>query len=243
MTPARMNRLAGQVASWLCWGLGVALVVWGLLGLDQVFYREVSLRLQTANPLDRDFYHVTKPVWLALRLIGGSLVGTLIMYFVVMATHARSWRTANVALVSVLCAVVVANVAQAAIGRQRPNQAGGQLAFTTPMVSLFERQGVCFPSGEAAMAFALACVLSRLYPGGRAAFYVLAVCTASARLVNGAHFLSDVVAGAMAGVLVGRGMFALLSARFGLAANSPSRGEKEQIDERTHADGRRVPGR
>lgn len=243
--------------SCVCWLLGLALVLAGFFGLDQVFYNKVSMRLQTPNPLDRDFYHLTKPLWITLRLVWGSLAGAMVMYFIVVATHARSWRSANIALVSVMCAALVADFAQAAIGRLRPDQADGQLAFTTPLVSLIERQGVCFPSGEAATAFALACVLSRLYPGGRAVFYACAVCTAGARLMNGAHFLSDVAAGAMAGVIIGRWVFAYLAARYALplgqshrrtgggvsrAADTCSPCQEVRNDGQTYAGSRRVPG-
>jgi membrane-associated phospholipid phosphatase len=48
----------------------------------------------------------------------------------------------------------------------------------------------------------MACVLTSLFPRWRTVFYGAGTLAAAARLVNGAHFVSDVVAGAMLGALV-----------------------------------------
>jgi len=108
-------------------------------------------------------------------------------------------------------AALLANVAQGAIGRLRPNQAASALTFAPPFSELLTKERVCFPSGEAATAFALACVAARFLPRWRAAFYAIAGLTAAARLVNGAHYVSDVVAGAVFGVVVAGLLFRWLS--------------------------------
>jgi membrane-associated phospholipid phosphatase len=78
---------------------------------------------------------------------------------------------------------------KAAVGRERPN---GEDAKS-------------FPSGHASNAFALATVVERHYgwKGGTAA-YAVASAVALSRLQRNKHYLSDVLAGATLGYVVGR---------------------------------------
>ena len=58
-----------------------------------------------------------------------------------------------------------------------------------------------FPSGHTATAFAGATVLSAFAPRYRVAFYALACLIGFSRLYNGVHYPTDVLAGAVLGVL------------------------------------------
>jgi len=60
-----------------------------------------------------------------------------------------------------------------------------------------------FPSGHTISAFAMAAVLSSIYPAGRWLWYSLAVLAGFTRLYIGAHFASDVFVGAVLGILIG----------------------------------------
>jgi membrane-associated phospholipid phosphatase len=60
---------------------------------------------------------------------------------------------------------------------------------------------ISFPSGHSVTAFALAFVLSRVYPRYASLFYGLAVLVAISRVYLAKHFPSDVVAGAAVGIL------------------------------------------
>lgn len=53
-----------------------------------------------------------------------------------------------------------------------------------------------FPSGHSQTAFAVAAVLALAFPRWRWPLFILAGLVALSRMVNGAHFLSDVIAGA-----------------------------------------------
>jgi len=190
-------------ASWVWPGVALAVVAAGFLGLDRWFYEHVSRVLNTEDqPFDRDFYTLTKPLWLVCRFVFAHVLGGLAIYVAVLLLEPRRWRQTTAGLVAVLAAASLANLAQVAIGRLRPNQADTHLAFTQPLAALSGRQHVSFPSGEAATAVALACVLTRLFPRWKAAWYVLGTLGAVARLVNGAHYVSDVAAGALLGSLL-----------------------------------------
>jgi undecaprenyl-diphosphatase len=60
-----------------------------------------------------------------------------------------------------------------------------------------------FPSGHTTCAFALAVVLSHTYPRWRIMFFILACLVAMARVVRGSHWVTDVVAGALLGIMCG----------------------------------------
>jgi len=78
-----------------------------------------------------------------------------------------------------------------------------------------------FPSGEVVTAFAVATVFARIFPRLRILFYLVAAMTGVARVVAGGHYISDVVAGAMIGVLVARYSSSLVESFFERRRNAP----------------------
>ena len=187
--------------------LGLATVI-GLAGLDRAFYEQVSLRLNTTTPVDRDFYAMTRSHWYFIRTAFAHVAGVVIAAMLVATMHRDRWRGALRLLLAVGAAVAAAVVLEVLIGRARPNQADCHLMFA-PLVSLMRLRihNACFPSGEATMACALGAVLARLFPRGGGLFYSMAALASVARLVNGAHYLSDVAAGALLGLTVGHAAY------------------------------------
>lgn len=210
--------VAGQVPvqpqhakRWLGVLTGVGLVALGFGGLDGWFYRHVSCVLETKDNLtDVDFYTATRAFWVGLRMLFGYVYGAVALFVLALLWQPRRWPRFGAALVAVLLAASLANVAQGAIGRLRPNQGRDPLAFAPPLAHLVEKGRVAFPSGEAATAFALAGVVARLFPRWRSAAWAVAVVVAAARLVNGAHYISDVAGGALLGALVAQSLFSYL---------------------------------
>jgi membrane-associated phospholipid phosphatase len=196
--------------------LGGVLIVAGFLGLDRWFYTHVSLRLETPTLGDRDFYALTRPLWWLVRGAFAHVVGLAVIGVGLLVWQPERWKATVRAAALVAAAAVLANVLQAAIGRVRPNRAETHLAFVAPFSQLWTKQEVCFPSGEAATAFALAAALTHRHPRGRWWWYVAATLAAAARLVNGAHYLSDVAAGATLGwgvvTILTRGRQSLIAA-------------------------------
>jgi membrane-associated phospholipid phosphatase len=96
--------------------------------------------------------------------------------------------------------VLITEVIKWCVGRGRPFVGGEDNVFHfshfagTPAYS-------SFPSGHATTAFALAFAVSAVWPGSRIAMAVYAVIIAATRLVLLAHHPSDVVAGALIGII------------------------------------------
>ncbi len=91
---------------------------------------------------------------------------------------------------------ILAQVVKHLVGRARPKlfETFGAFHFDGPTMSPFSLAS--FPSGHATTAFAAAFALGLMVPRARAPLFAAAVAIAASRVLIGAHFASDVVAGA-----------------------------------------------
>ena len=144
-------------------GTGAAMILIGALVIARPNWRRFSDRL------------------LALRLIGGTYLGGLIV-----------------------------DIFKLLIPRVRPHSAmleSSSQAMDTFGRQLLEAGShsrsalMSFPSGHAAVAFGLAASLSWYFPAGRPAFIALAILASLQRLFSGAHYLSDICIGAGLGLV------------------------------------------
>jgi membrane-associated phospholipid phosphatase len=101
---------------------------------------------------------------------------------------------------AVLVAVLAGEVIKWLVGRGRPFVGGKANAFNFAPFTGTEAYA-SFPSGHAITAFALAFAVSVLWPRARVAMFVYACLIALTRLVLLAHHPSDVVAGALIGMV------------------------------------------
>jgi undecaprenyl-diphosphatase len=133
--------------------------------------------------------------WLNWLFIGLSRIGTLGLVWVAIAlVLAVLWRRPALFLTVVVADVaadLLAELGKAIVHRHRPFE--HQLGPATSTWS--------FPSGHSATSFACATVLSAFAPRWRVPFFLLATLIALSRLYNGVHYPTDVVAGALLGVL------------------------------------------
>jgi undecaprenyl-diphosphatase len=105
----------------------------------------------------------------------------------------KQWAVVQLAGISLLAALVL--VIKFSIKRKRPEGEWGNIYRNTDPHS--------FPSGHAARAFLIATIASALGPSGLAvALWIWAPLVAFARVAMGVHYLSDIVAGALFGILV-----------------------------------------
>jgi membrane-associated phospholipid phosphatase len=96
-------------------------------------------------------------------------------------------------------------IAKWGLGRTRPyTDIHGKIEelapFTFHPLPGLAAKNLSFPSGHAALAFATAAALSILLPRWRYAFYAVAACVAAERVLENAHWLSDVTAAAALGI-------------------------------------------
>jgi membrane-associated phospholipid phosphatase len=101
---------------------------------------------------------------------------------------------------AVLLPVLAGEVIKWIVGRGRPFVGGKADAFNFVHFAGTEAYA-SFPSGHAITGFALAFAVSALWPQARLAMIVYAILIAASRLVLLAHHPSDVVAGALIGVV------------------------------------------
>ena len=91
-------------------------------------------------------------------------------------------------------------------GRHRPVKGvdpWGFHPFPHGISGIWREQALCFPSGHASLSFASATCLAMVLPRWRAVFFCIAFITCGERVLENAHYLSDVVAGAGMGALCG----------------------------------------
>ena len=99
---------------------------------------------------------------------------------------------------SVWFAGVAAELLKLVTRRLRPDAEHPVLYAIRPFAEeTYAASGMCLPSGHASVAFAAAFMLCRLHPGGAPVWLAIAAGCAATRLLMQAHYLSDVLAGAV----------------------------------------------
>jgi membrane-associated phospholipid phosphatase len=138
-----------------------------------------------------------------------SALSVLLLLIVLLAARLR--RTSRVLMFglgtrvrfvffAVLVPVLTSEAIKWSIGRGRPFVGGHAMAFNFAPFSGTESYA-SFPSGHAVTSFALAFAVSAVWPRARVGMYLYAVLIAITRLLLLAHHPSDVVAGALIGVI------------------------------------------
>ena len=143
----------------------------------------------------------------------GNFYFTLIAAGLVCVVHAGRYRAGALVAVSGILSGVNWLIKWIA-GRARPYKLPTNIPQPAPfhlqplprgIYGLFHQSSFgfppCFPSGDAALAFATAGALAALWPRWRWIFYFGASLVAAERIAENAHYLSDVVAGAILGIL------------------------------------------
>ena len=184
-------------------GLGGLLVVALMFGFDAT---EIALMPPRRSPSvwwARDLTDFGKDSYVLWTLLAALIVTVLALPLLHGASRARLLRLGThlqYIFLAVLCANLVTEGLKYAIGRGRPFVGGKANAFnfmpfagTEPYFSL--------PSAHAVTAFALAFAVGAIWPRTRIIMLVYALLIAATRLALLAHHPSDVMAGAVIGIL------------------------------------------
>lgn len=199
---AEAGRRAARHALWLTVGLGIAIVVLMYL-LDAA---EIRLMPPRGTPslwwvrILTDFGKTAYVLWALFALMAAALIASAAMRGTARPLLLGLGTRLQFLFLAVLTPAFVGEVLKWAVGRGRPFVGGEANAFNFSHFGGSEAFA-SFPSGHANTAFALAFAVSALWPQMRAYMLVYAIVICATRLVLLAHHPSDVVAGALVGVI------------------------------------------
>jgi undecaprenyl-diphosphatase len=184
-------------------GLGGVLVVALMFGFDAT---EIALMPPRGSPdvwWARALTDFGKDSYVLWALFAALVVTVLVLPLRHGASRARLLRFGmhlEYIFVAVLCGNLVSEVLKYAIGRGRPFVGGKANAFNFMPFAGTEAYS-SLPSSHAVTAFALAFAVGAIWPRARLIMFAYALLIAATRLVLLAHHPSDVVAGAVVGIL------------------------------------------
>ena len=186
--------LRWQLQDWALFGVGSAVVVGTAVFLDVPVQRAMQRhRGRVVNGIADAFNPLGNEYAPAIP-VGFYLAG------VVWQNDTAKAVAQDGLVASVVEAGLITPALKFAIGRSRPKDPHGAFHFAP-----FSGAGV-FPSGHTGEAFTLASVVADHYESAwiKRTAYGMAGLVGFARIVDNAHYTSDVVAGALIGTLVGR---------------------------------------
>jgi len=186
------------------WVLGVLL--FALLAICSVYLWDASL----VEWVHRTGLDAATKKWNWIRKRGaiiwpGHFLCTLLIAALVAIFHPTRLRGAAMLL---LAGIFTGSnsIIKWAVGRSRPDWKTGTPSFTLRpfpggLRGLFTQENLAFPSGDVALAVAMAAVLSHLLPRWSIAWWLMAAVVAFQRIAESSHHLSDVFAAAALGLV------------------------------------------
>lgn len=165
--------------------------------LDIRVFQEINLQPGHRDALD--------PTFLALMPLGTAKAGGISLG---LYTTGKLCDDAHMRRAGVLCAAALAvnalltEALKGTVGRRRPVEKLGD--DRVRIIGERMADGRSFPSGHTSTAFAWARILSHFYPKSALLFYGTAGSVGIGRVRLGAHYPSDVAAGALTGFLAGQ---------------------------------------
>jgi membrane-associated phospholipid phosphatase len=199
---AEAGRRAARHALWLIVGLGAAIIA--LMYVLDVY--EIGLMPPRGTPglwwvrILTDFGKSAYVLYALFALMAIVLIASAAMRGTARTVLLGLGTRLQFLFLAVLTPVLVGEVLKWAVGRGRPFVGGKANAFNFEHFSGGEAFA-SFPSGHANTAFALAFAVSALWPQSRFVMLVYALVICATRLVLLAHHPSDVVGGALLGVI------------------------------------------
>lgn len=176
-----------------------------LLGAAFAFDRQVAQWVHDAVPFNKQ--HLATKRLLTVLKLPGYFPFTAAVALLLGIYHRRHWQGALALVTSAALVGLLYSVIKWIAGRHRPGKEPGQAIapfafhpFSHGFAGIWREPALCFPSGHSSLAFATAMCLALLLPRWRWAFFVIAAITAAERVLENAHYLSDVVAGAGLGI-------------------------------------------
>lgn len=139
--------------------------------------------------------------WLVAS-VGHALWMPLAFWLYVFRKGRYEWTSAVLIAVATILSMVLVDLLKVTFMLPRPPDVGGLGIMYRPE-GLGVPTNFAFPSGHTSRAFTLAAVAWGRYAKWRIPFAILAVSTGVSMVVIGRHFVSDVIAGAFIGMMIG----------------------------------------
>jgi membrane-associated phospholipid phosphatase len=153
-----------------------------------------------ANPdMDQLLHQVGRAAYFAAH--GGLIAGGAVLIYLagIYRKRPRIRQLGKVLFIGFVSSGISVQIIKHLLGRARP-RITDELLFIGPT---FEGSYDSFPSGHTITAFCLAYICSCFFPKYRGLFYVYGVFICFGRVIGGSHFPSDVLAGALLGIVIG----------------------------------------
>jgi membrane-associated phospholipid phosphatase len=184
------------------WIMGVWLVLLVVaVVLDTRF--EAWLRVPETAPLYHFAKHESRFWWLVKQPGEWWFTGFVMLMLVVL--HRRGWQASLLLLLGCVISALITATIKWVTGRTRPIVRGSEPFefdwFRGGLDGLVDQTNLAMPSGHVTMAFATASCMIMLVPRGWWIWLIIACLCAIERVMELAHHPSDVVVGAMSGVL------------------------------------------
>jgi undecaprenyl-diphosphatase len=147
------------------------------------------------------------PRWVRLWMLWATRLGDGWLWLVTALLLAASGDRGLHVLAGAAVAAGVANVllvvTKSRVHRPRPCERTKPVHFDVDPLTWFPADRFSFPSGHALNAFAIGSVVALAFPLLAVPVLVIGTSVAASRVVLGLHWLSDVLAGALVGALIG----------------------------------------
>jgi membrane-associated phospholipid phosphatase len=190
-------------------------------GVALVMDRSVYLHFYMPMSVYQDWHRLFRgggymPLWLLLAVAWMLIDRDAIKLLGVRRALARGILLAA----SVVCAGIGAEILKILIRRERPGMHDGHFYFRAWQDSFLDGSGLALPSSHATVAFAATWVLCLLYPRATPVWLLVGLGCGVSRLLDRAHFLSDVYLAAVASFVCVRLLWSWIAKDFHIDATA-----------------------
>ncbi len=181
------------------------------------YFFNFNYGFQTAN-LKNFFIEITElgdSLWCFLIILSIFILSVVFKKIKILSPE-NCLRLRNFSFFCFLYIFLVGLVTQALkhiIGRSRPNHMDFEKVFNFNFFSI-DSSFHSFPSGHSSTIIALALILGLLIPGLKIFFLLLGLVVSLSRVVVGAHFTSDIIAGALVAIIMYKLLLSFLEERY-----------------------------
>ncbi|GIW76237.1 MAG: hypothetical protein KatS3mg104_1300 [Phycisphaerae bacterium] len=192
-----------------------------------------------------DDYQFSPVGWYVGRLMRqpGEWWPTVLCAAFLLFVHPQTWRAGGFMLLAFFPGAIN-GVLKWVAGRHRPytgREAWDWNFFQDGWWGLFHQKNLSFASGHATLAFAWATAMSIAYPRFRVIFFSLAGLCGLQRVLSADHYLTDVFAAAVLGIVTVKLMFRILSRVVPAGQDGPGNVTTNVSESGTRNDGRSTP--